>query len=927
MAEVKPIKVTIDGQQANQTLSQMGREIASLKREQAKLVPQTEEWLAATRKLVDAEERFKNVKEEARETADAMRGFDLSKFGEAGGLVQRVKDQFSDLKGGVGSAVQSFGLLKTAIAGTGIGLLIIAFTTLVTWFQKTDDGAKKLDGIMRGIGATIDILTNLLFKAGEALIKTFSNPKQAMIDLGNFLVNNLINRFTALGEILEGIINLDFKQVANGSVQLATGVEDASGKMKGLVDSTKQLGSEIGKAVDEGMELAEMLDKIDEDRRKTELASAQNEKLINRLLLQAKNRTTTEAERIALLDRAGKLEMQNHKMQVDLNAQNIAAIEFELAQKIRAANTEVSIRKKTNAELVKLLMDGKLKSGTIDDKKDLDRYNEVLIAREQLDMKSIEVQEKINNRRDALEQAAQQKREKAAEARRKKEEEQRKALEDRQNAELEAFQKIQDKEIALIQDETERKIAALNLQAQREKEAAEKSKANVELKAGLVLAIENKLAADIAQVQADAAKTQKDNSEKAAKEELDLKRRQAQAKADLEVALAQASLNKANKSGDFTTQQAAEKALLDAQIAQIQTRAQLEIESTQKTEAEKQLIIAQSQAQIDQIRDQYAQADRQRNAQTAADILGGFQTAFSTMAEFGAIQSQKELQRLDRDKAARLRSLDDEFRRGKMSKTAYEQSKAQIEQGFSDQTRSIKRQQAEEQKKWNVAQAIMQGAIAVLAASANPLGIWSPTAIATAIMAGLNVAKVIATPVPEFAKGGLLPKFGKGGVPDGPSHSQGGLKLVDPAGKVVGEIEGGEPILSKATYQNNKAIIDMLLDSSVNRQGASIAIDPGIVRAMRYETGGVLPGSSPQPAFSNQLELQVLLEKIYQLLVQQHSETQKTIQNMDTVLKAYVVTEELGEALNQLRDLKREAQGVANDGKTENGTVILNDLF
>jgi hypothetical protein len=58
-------------------------------------------------------------------------------------------------------------------------------------------------------------------------------------------------------------------------------------------------------------------------------------------------------------------------------------------------------------------------------------------------------------------------------------------------------------------------------------------------------------------------------------------------------------------------------------------------------------------------------------------------------------------------------------------------------------------------------------------------------------------------------------KFEQGGIlPDGPSHNNGGLKLVDPYGLVFGEVEGGEPILSKNTYANNRGLVDALLNSN-----------------------------------------------------------------------------------------------------------------
>lgn len=73
-----------------------------------------------------------------------------------------------------------------------------------------------------------------------------------------------------------------------------------------------------------------------------------------------------------------------------------------------------------------------------------------------------------------------------------------------------------------------------------------------------------------------------------------------------------------------------------------------------------------------------------------------------------------------------------------------------------------------------------------------------------------------------YAKGGLLPA--------GSLHSQGGIGMWDNrTGAYVGEIEGGEPILSRATYAQNKDLIDTLLQSSIHRNGARVYANGGFI--------------------------------------------------------------------------------------------------
>lgn len=100
--------------------------------------------------------------------------------------------------------------------------------------------------------------------------------------------------------------------------------------------------------------------------------------------------------------------------------------------------------------------------------------------------------------------------------------------------------------------------------------------------------------------------------------------------------------------------------------------------------------------------------------------------------------------------------------------------------------------------------------------------------------------------IPNFDWNFNLPRFESGGfIPSGPSHAQGGIKLWNDKTKMFqGEIEGGEPILSKLTYANNKPIVDMLLHSSIHRNGASIRGEGGsyvnYLQAGHYANGGII---------------------------------------------------------------------------------------
>ena len=111
----------------------------------------------------------------------------------------------------------------------------------------------------------------------------------------------------------------------------------------------------------------------------------------------------------------------------------------------------------------------------------------------------------------------------------------------------------------------------------------------------------------------------------------------------------------------------------------------------------------------------------------------------------------------------------------------------------------------------SIAQALMNGAEAITKDLAGNKFMIPFDIATTAAEIG-----VIASSEPKFATGGKL---------SGPSHSDGGIAVVDPTtGRKVAELEGDEYILSKATVANNRSLADLLLNSSMNKGGAAVSL-------------------------------------------------------------------------------------------------------
>ena len=90
-------------------------------------------------------------------------------FGGAFKVIGDVKSKFTGAVDGVKKFASSFGTVKAAIASTGIGLLIIALSSLVTWFKKSAEGSKIMKQAMAAVGEVFNTLVGTLIKIGSLL--------------------------------------------------------------------------------------------------------------------------------------------------------------------------------------------------------------------------------------------------------------------------------------------------------------------------------------------------------------------------------------------------------------------------------------------------------------------------------------------------------------------------------------------------------------------------------------------------------------------------------------------------------------------------------------------------------------------------------------------------------------------------------------
>lgn len=226
---------------------------------------------------------------------------------------------FKSLQGGIKNAVAGFKTLKGAIIATGLGALLVAVTSLVAYFKETERGADALRVITSTLGAVIGKLMDVVIGLGEALFKAFSDPKQALLDFGNAIKENIVNRIEgmlellpALGKAIRLALSGEFKEagkVATDAVGKVTlGVENVTDKIGVAVDSVKAFGQSLVDAGKEGARIANILNAVEKAERELITLRATANKQIQEQRFLATDLTKTAEERIAALEKANALE-------------------------------------------------------------------------------------------------------------------------------------------------------------------------------------------------------------------------------------------------------------------------------------------------------------------------------------------------------------------------------------------------------------------------------------------------------------------------------------------------------------------------------------------------------------------------------------------------------------------------------------------
>ena len=208
--------------------------------------------------------------------------------------------------------------LQAAMGPIGIALaaLSTAVAALTSYFRNSVEGQQQFAKIMAYVGGVADTVKDLFIDLGRWIVRAFTDPQQAVMDLWEVIKNNFINRF-------QGMVDM----VVSGWTVIRKGAEGVGLAIAGIFDKSKreqakQAFAEMGQGMaDFGKASHQAITGVDD--------------LIGKMGELGRQASDRASETMRLQERENQLWWDQLEAKVD-----IAEIEGELAEARRMANDD-----------------------------------------------------------------------------------------------------------------------------------------------------------------------------------------------------------------------------------------------------------------------------------------------------------------------------------------------------------------------------------------------------------------------------------------------------------------------------------------------------------------------------------------------------------------------------------------------------------
>jgi len=242
-------------------------------------------------------------------------------FSKAQQALAAVNKIVTATTGAAGAATSSFSKI---LISSGVGAFIVILGALVAYLSQSQEGMDKLARATSAVSTFVSVLVD------------------ALIGLGKQIFDNVVPAFEGLGDIIAGIVTLDFDRVKRG----VDGIAKAAGNIDGI--NILEVGAAAVKAGKEAARLEGELQNIVRAEKALSLERAQSRQQLEDLKKVGEDVTKSTAERAAAIAKAEKLEQGLEQKGIDLQKQRISILK---QQNELSSSTDADLNRVIDAEI------------------------------------------------------------------------------------------------------------------------------------------------------------------------------------------------------------------------------------------------------------------------------------------------------------------------------------------------------------------------------------------------------------------------------------------------------------------------------------------------------------------------------------------------------------------------------------------------
>ena len=703
----------------------------------------------------------------------------FTNFVQTGKMAPGVLNATATATGNVSTGMK---ILRGAIISTGIGALIVALGSLISYFTSTQEGVNKVNKVLTPLKVLFQTLFGVVQQVGKVLVEAFKAAWEPIKKVGEFIgtflitpIKQVVGVVKGLGKILTGNVKGAWEEVkkpaqdlVNKGKEMGKAVGEARAKYAELGKEMKGIVGGIGDTMDEALKRGQRIEEINQKLAKSEAEHIEKTEALKELFAEQNQIARDTSKSVEEREKAAKASVETLKqinaLAIERNKLEIERIELQQKSNDTSDAERAELARK-KAELIannKERINAETAQNKVINSVNRARNDE---AKEQADKARARMQEELKQQREAVEEYV------------------------KTNS---AVAKSLQERLAIEEKGMQDRLAVLE---------KEKSK-------GLIK--KNEYEKQKREIEEAYLKTRTDLSIEAVKKEAEQYELQNKTKIDSETRLTAELI-------------AQEQARQDA-IYQKKVEA-LEKEKKLKQEAHDWDYNAEDayQQQLQELREGYnenakelkKQADEQEKEQRALNAELDFQERIARLESEGAGEYEIRYAQLENENTLAIQKADEQHEAGQLSDEQYqrtlegirkdyakkkiaidksvEEAKLMAFQSVFSQIKGLVGEQTALGKAAAIAETTINTYMAAQKAYSAMAGIpvvgpaLGAVAAGAAVVSGmLNVKKIMETNV----------KYEKGGILKGKSHNEGGIPFTV-AGRGGFEAEGGEYIVNK----------------------------------------------------------------------------------------------------------------------------------